>query len=631
MRTPFSVLAALTVTASLAAQGEQALPSQSDLVIRTGADLVRVDMYPTRDGQLVTDLRPEEVEVLEDGVRQRVEAFEFVNVQREARSTVPDNERARVFILFVDTHTVALPTQPELRRSLLRFLDRLLLPTDLIGVMTPEMSPLDVVLGDRATIISDLANDTRWLGRTTGTPDPKEFAWENCYGNRDSRLSEMKRRYRARSTIETLTDMAGWLGGVREERKAVLLVTSGWYFPEYSPERMRRDDERMGGNEGETCARDRRTLGRVNFERLVRDLGRAANRSNVSFYPVTPRGVTFGPVGRQSNRRRDGTEDQLERLAEMTDGLVDLKSRDFESVMHRMIDDTSSYYLLGYQSTNGRQDSSYREITVRVTRPGVKVRARAGYGGERYRAPSLLPALPKLVVDSRVTTAIAELDRFDTGAPVWLRTAAWTAPGEGQGGAFRVTGEVAGRDGSRWNGASAEVVVTGPGNQELFARTLTLETDAPTFDVRVPADGHVPFGDYGVRVRLRAARDVEVTSQAARVQVTDQSGGLGQPVYWRRGVFVRDEYRPTADPRFRRTERLRLELPTGVGDAVSARMLDRHGQPLDLDVPLTAHVATDGGRWVRAELPIVGLAPGDYVVEFTQRGAAHMAAFRIVP
>ena len=38
-------------------------------------------MYPTRDGVFVRDLRPEEVEILEDGVRQRVETFEHVSIR----------------------------------------------------------------------------------------------------------------------------------------------------------------------------------------------------------------------------------------------------------------------------------------------------------------------------------------------------------------------------------------------------------------------------------------------------------------------------------------------------------------------------------------------------------------------
>ena len=47
--------------------------------------------------------------------------------------------------------------------------------------------------------------------------------------------------------------------------------------------------------------------------------------------------------------------------------------------MRRLAADLTSYYLIGYSSTNAKLDGGFRTIKVRVSRPGVEVRARHGY------------------------------------------------------------------------------------------------------------------------------------------------------------------------------------------------------------------------------------------------------------
>ena len=56
-----------------------------------------------------------------------------------------------------------------------------------------------------------------------------------------------------------------------------------------------------------------------------------------------------------------------------------MNNNDLDAGLKRISDDLSSYYLLGYYSTNGKLDGRFHNIKVRVKRPGVDVRARKGY------------------------------------------------------------------------------------------------------------------------------------------------------------------------------------------------------------------------------------------------------------
>src|SRR5438477_1875932 len=69
---------------------------ESDEVVRITTNLVQVDAVVTdRNGKLVTDLKPEEVEIFEDGRKQKVTHFSFsltesAPTERMARAAPPD-------------------------------------------------------------------------------------------------------------------------------------------------------------------------------------------------------------------------------------------------------------------------------------------------------------------------------------------------------------------------------------------------------------------------------------------------------------------------------------------------------------------------------------------------------------
>ena len=324
--------------------------------------------------------------------------------------------------------------------------------------------------------------------------------------------------------------------------------------------------------------------------------------------------------------------DQFEVLAKGTDGLSELRIKEMDRVADRIIGDTSAYYLLGYESTNTRQDSRFRSINVKVNRPGVVVRSRPGYGGENVRVVRLAAAPIRPLMDSRVTAAFNEIQRFDAASPVLLRTSAFSPSAEGaNGGAMWLVGELALQQG-QWNGGSTEILVTSSTRSQVFSRTLDMRSASDIFELRVPESGTLPTGSYFVRVRIHPPRDGPmVIHESPRIDLAPANTGLGVPVLWRRGPTARDAYQRTADPRFRRQERLRLEYPTDLGGAAAARVLDKLGQPLAIPLEVTERAGDGDMKWLVADLSLLNLAPGEYAVEITQQEKTQLTAFRLVP
>jgi hypothetical protein len=121
-------------------------PDQRPPTFRTGANLVRVDVYPTRDGKPVLDLAAADFEIFEDGVAQKVDSFEHVMVrpagpqseridpssQREMLQAA-ENPRNRVFVVFLDTTHVGFASSYAISEPLIRLINRILGPDDLVG------------------------------------------------------------------------------------------------------------------------------------------------------------------------------------------------------------------------------------------------------------------------------------------------------------------------------------------------------------------------------------------------------------------------------------------------------------------------------------------------------------------
>jgi len=132
-------------------------PAAQQPVFRGAANLVLVDAYPQKDGQIVEGLTAADFDILEDGKPQKVESFEFVRVDASPSENLrrdPNNVREmyqltadphnRVFVAYLDTLQTTVEGSHAIRAPLIDLLNRVVGPDDLFGVMAPGMRPTDL-------------------------------------------------------------------------------------------------------------------------------------------------------------------------------------------------------------------------------------------------------------------------------------------------------------------------------------------------------------------------------------------------------------------------------------------------------------------------------------------------------
>ncbi len=243
----------------------------------------------------------------------------------------------------------------------------------------------------------------------------------------------MIQRRRERATLDALQDLVRYMGTVREGRTAVVTVTDGWllYRPDATLETPRRGpggrnaDPLPGSSPTRTiCDRDRMDLAQTDDEQHFRSIYGEANRANVSFYTIDPRGLTAVELGFVNSIGGEDTtpamlrtrQDSLRTLAETTDGLALLNSNDLKAQLRRAADDLTSYYLLGYYSTNSKLDGKFRNIKVRSKRPGVEIRARRGYSAATAEEVARARTASEAVVPEAKAAVTRALGTIETDA-----------------------------------------------------------------------------------------------------------------------------------------------------------------------------------------------------------------------
>jgi VWFA-related protein len=359
----------------------------TDLIIRDNRD------------QFVSDIKVEELEVYEDGVKQEIVSLilthggRVYNVQSPPPAPAqegiilpasrPANDTAgRVFLLFIDDLHLDFTSTPRSRDLIKRMLRSLIHEGDMFGIVTTGTSSISQQLTyDRQVLESA-------LNRVTGNglkPEDIVKGMQNSQGPTEV-------RYRAHVAFSTAYDLMRNLERLQNRRKAVIYLSSGYDFNPFETSRTKYLAERLGTEATELTqdpffrAENSGTqFAEADLIRELAELTRAANRANATFYTIDPRGLVAGPdIDQQIDtqewqRHIRETQDSLRVLAEETGGIAVVNQNDFDTALKRIDAETSDYYVLGYYSTNPDPLKRTRRIEVKTTRPGLNVWSRTSY------------------------------------------------------------------------------------------------------------------------------------------------------------------------------------------------------------------------------------------------------------
>ena len=611
---------------------------------------VRTELFATLEGKPVTDLALDEVQVLEDGTPQTIDRFDLVQPR-------VGEERLSV-VVFVDTYHSSIEGSRPLRAALARALEEGLSPRDRVALTSAELIASELTFGTLADAVSSLSQpDLSWVRR--GARDAKEALYDTCFAAERGGAEiarEMKARRREKASLDALDDLVTHLDGMGQGqgRTVVLVASEGWrLFAENNglaqPRRPRTGVStpfgRIGGGRPDPpavsgvsrveCEADLRAMARLDHSQRLRDMSEAANRALAAFYPVNAAGLGVSPVAPASSgtgaTASDAEIDSLRFLADNSGGAATLATTDRGGLAGRLQTEGAPYYLVRYRSSNTKLDGRFRALSVRTTRPDVRVRVRRGYRG----------ATPDELLSDRAARrardrAASAAEPPPSAPPSFrIRTAAWAST---DGALFWVVGELDPRLRRElvWTSSvKADVTVVAGDGRQVLTRALDVLPSENSFALRVPEQGELPDEDYAVRVRIYPEADASVAlTDTTRVTLGRAPRGLSEPLVWRRGPTTGPRYVQTASTRFRREDRLRLEFATRIDGVPQARMVDRTGSLLQVPVASTARADADdeGLRWVVADVTLAPLAAGDYEIEIELTGGVKTSVvFSVVP
>jgi VWFA-related protein len=379
-----------------------AVAAQDRPDFRASVDLITTDMIArnARTGQFIADLKPHEIDVYEDGVKQTIASIELIHGGRAysvlglppapaaegvilPRNKPSSDTAGRVFLLFIDDLHLDVQQTARTRLLLQDMRKNLIHDGDMFGIVSTGTSSLEIQLTyDRQVLDSA-------IGKISGGGlKPKEIIEGAQGANGPTEL-----RHRAHVAFSTAYDLMKNLEKLQNRRKAVIYISSGYDFNPFERGRLEETARRWHVENADDLQSDafyrnqqsQQALAASDLVRELAELTRAANRANATIYTIDPRGLVAGQDIDQEVNQQDWnaylreTQDSLRVLAEETGGIAVVNQNDFGKALKRIDAETSDYYVIGYYSNNPDPLKRTRKLEVRTSRPGLTVVSRTEY------------------------------------------------------------------------------------------------------------------------------------------------------------------------------------------------------------------------------------------------------------
>ncbi len=433
----------LLLSVSVFAQTTQPTPPPvEDDVVKISTNLIQLDVVVTdKNGKQVTDLKPEDFEIYENGKKQDVSNFSYIlangankpaDTPTAEQSPKEKNKYAipapsaklrleqvrRTYAIVVDDLGLSFDSTYFVQKALRKFINEQMQDGDLVAIIKTGVGigALQSFTSDKRQLLAAV-DKVKWnpqgrAGINTFEPISPNFEDEinggidyqgkvkTVAGTQESAAAQGRAdQFRNESfAVGTLGALSYIIRGLRElpGRKSLMLISEG--FSSFSFD----------------------VSGRATPNRIVdsmRTLADLANRSSVVIYTIDPRGLraegmalaqdditsTFpGSAGSNSREQRADkfidSQQSLRYLAYETGGIPFVNQNGINYGLNKVTEDQNGYYLMGYQpdaETFDPKRAKFNNITIKVTRPDFKVRYRSGFFGITDKEIRQIPQNPR--------------------------------------------------------------------------------------------------------------------------------------------------------------------------------------------------------------------------------------------